>query len=60
MAFDAVLKQFDKDPVKAKGFTDDAALVIKGPDIPSLIEKGQKAINIATAFGRGNGLERKL
>ena len=57
MAFDALLKQFDKGPVKAKGFADDAALVIKGPDIPSLIDKGQEAINIATAFGRDNGLE---
>ncbi len=57
MAFDALLKQFNKGPVKAKGFADDAALVIKGPDIPSLIDKGQEAINIATAFGRDNGLE---
>ncbi len=35
MAVDALLKQFDKGPVKAKGFADDAALVIKGPDIPN-------------------------
>ncbi len=36
MAFDALLKQFDEDPVKAKGLADDAALVIKNPEISPL------------------------
>ncbi len=57
MAFDALLDKFNRGPIKAKGFANDAALVIKDLDIPSLIDKGQEAINIATSFGRERGLE---
>ncbi len=57
MAFDALLDKFNKGPIKTKEFADDAALEIKGPEIPSLIDKGQEAISIATSFGRERGLE---
>ncbi len=57
MAFDALLDMFNRGPIKAIGFANDAALVIKGLDIPSLINKGQEAINIATSCGRDRGLE---
>ncbi len=57
VVFDALLSKFDEGPSKAEGFADYAALVIKGPDIPSLLDKGQEAINMATSFGKENVLE---
>ncbi len=57
MAFNDLLNQFGKGPVKAKGCVDTAALVIKGHDVPSLIYKGEDAVSLATAFGWTNGME---
>ncbi len=44
-------------PAHIKGFTDDAAIVLRGPDIYTLIEWGQEAISKALNFGHENGLE---
>ncbi len=54
---DTLLNKFYKGPIKVKGFAGDAALVVKSLDIPSLLDRGQGAINIATSFGRDDGLE---
>ncbi len=44
-------------PAQIKGFADDAAILLQGPDIHTLIEQGQEAMNRALLFGNANGFE---
>lgn len=39
-----------------KGFADDAALIVTGPDLPSMVDLMQVSINRAIEWGRENGL----
>ncbi len=56
LAFDDLLDCFNTSPVKAKGFADDAALVVCGPILNTLVQLGQEAINKARTFGDRHGL----
>ena len=57
LAFDDLLDRFNTGPAHIKGFTDDAAIVLRGPDIYTFIEWGQEAISKALNFEHENGLE---
>ncbi len=57
LAFDELLDDFTSSPAQIKGFADDAAILLRGPDIHTLIEQGQEAVNRALMFGTANGLE---
>ena len=57
LAFDSLLDLFNEGPVKAKGFADDAALVVLGLDPDTLISLAQAAVDKATAWGEENGLK---
>ncbi len=57
LAFDELLDDCNTRPTRIKGFADDAAVVIWGPDVYTLIEQGQEAIHKAMDFGGRNGLE---
>ncbi len=52
-----ILRDSDKS-AHVKGFADDAAVVQRGPDLYTLIERGQEAISRALEFGYENGLVR--
>ena len=55
-AFDSLLDLFTEGPVEIMGFADDAALVIRGIDPPSMRDLIQNAVNVATDWGADNGL----
>ncbi len=57
LAFDDLLDRFNSGPAQIKGFADDAAIILRGPDIYTLIGWGQEAISKALDFGHENGLE---
>ena len=57
LAFDDLLDRFNSGPAHINGFADDAAIVLRGPDIYTLIEQGQEAISKALDFGCENGLQ---
>ncbi len=57
LAFDDLLERFNSGPAHIKGFADDAAIVLRGPDIHTLIERGQEATFKGLDFGHENGLE---
>ncbi len=57
LMFDDLLDRFNFGPAHIKGFADDADIVLRGPDIHTLIEQGQEAISKALDFGHENGLE---
>ncbi len=57
LAFDDLLDKFNSGPVHIKGFVDDAAIILRGPDVHTLIEQGQEVISKALDFGCENGLE---
>ncbi len=57
LAFDQLLDDFTSDPAQIKDFADDAAILLRGPDIHTLIEQGQETVNRALLFGTANGLE---
>ncbi len=56
LAFDEILDTYDRGPVKAKVFVDNAPLVITGPALNTLVWIGQEAVEQALAFGTRNGL----
>ncbi len=56
ITFDELLNSYWA-PIKPKGFTDDAALVVTGPVPLELVNAGQRAIQTALEFGGRNGLE---
>ena len=56
LAFDDLLSRFDEGPVHIKGFADDAALLVCGPDPYTLVQLMQRAINKANAWGLSKGL----
>ncbi len=57
LAFDDLFDRFNSGPACIKGFADAAAIILRGPDIYTLIELGQEAISKALDFGCENGLE---
>ncbi len=57
LAFDDLLDRFNSGPAHIKGFADDAAIILRGPGIYTLIEQGQEAISKALDFRCENGLE---
>ena len=57
LVFDDLLDRFNSGPAHIKGFADDAAIILRGPDIHTLIEWGQETISQVLDFGHENGLE---
>ncbi len=57
LAFDQLLDDFNTGPAQTKGFVDNVAVVMWGPDVYTLIEQGQEAIHKALDFGGRKGLE---
>src|SRR5210317_983183 len=56
LAFDGLLDLYKEGPVGVKGFADDAALLVIGPDPNTLKQLIQPAISKAIDWGRRNGL----
>ena len=57
LAFNELLDDFTSGPAQMEGFADDTAILLRGPDIHTLIEQGQEAVNRALLFGTANSLE---
>ncbi len=57
VAFDDLPDRFKSGPAHIKGFANDAAIVLQGPNIHTLIEQGQEAISRALEFGSENDLK---
>jgi hypothetical protein len=55
--FDEVPALFDNSPITATMFADDGSLVVKGPDLPTLISLLQSAIQKVENWGNENGLK---
>jgi len=56
LAFDQLLALFNEGPVHIKGFADDAALIVSGPDLNTLVCIMQDGLNKAINWGRKHGL----
>ncbi len=57
LVFDDLLDRFNSGPAHIKGFADDVAIVLRDPDIHTLIGWGQEAISRALVFGTDTGLK---
>ena len=56
LAFDGLLNLYNSGPVHARGFADDAALLITGPDLYSMVPLIQRDVSKAIEWGKLNGL----
>ena len=56
LAFESFIKTMHKGPIKAYCYADDACLAIMGPDVSSLVDKMQIALNKAQDWGNRHGL----
>ena len=52
LAFDGLLRKFDRGPVRAIGYADDAALLIKGIDLPTMSSIMQEALQTAEKWSK--------
>ena len=57
IAFDDLLKLFNRGRVNCVGFADDACLIITGKDLPTMYNLMNKAIGKAIAWATSYGLE---
>lgn len=56
MVFDGLLDLFNYGPVACRGFADDASLLARGHDLPTIISLLQEAVDRAVEWGRSTGL----
>ena len=56
MAFDGLLEEGNKGPVRVVGFADDACLVVSGPDPGTLVTIAQEAVTRIVSWGASAGL----